>query len=600
MKTLDLKKNNIFNFERLEEKEISNDTWEQNIHRSWKFLKMTHTLESRDVIPELYSKEEHYYVYNEQEWKHYYFDIPDNEAVCIRALIDHKKTKRRVGNKELIIKSFDDAGFCGYYDFMKKQLFHRDAVYNFFYNIYKVDYVKGQCFQRDTGYKMIGRIENVTSTNLLAVDLDSYSFEEYKEIRKLFLDRDIIPIEVSSGHGFHILIRIETCTDKELLTKWLKVLSDYNVNVDQHCKNPGRVYRLPFFYNVKSEKYDTVVKSEIIEGEYGVPIYKVEDVFQRFGYDYANWDKLYIVKAKSKRNSVLKNTLSSKTALSNSHQHTCTSLSDEELVNLYPMLDITTLPEGIKFMLKGFVEGYTYYQLMCMVLFFKRSKYSLELILDIVEITESINGNDWNTWDTLEEAESFYHNIYGINMEELEDLETEFGNITFPAYDCGLKVPLGVMKPSELKVYLYLLRYGKSRKNDIINFLHISANKLNRIMASATLVKKDGLKYSIMDKKVRKYIYLSEKELDIYLQWDENELAVYLYLKFRCGYDASIQTSRESIEQCALISHATVTKTIQSLEERKLISVVRKEDQHHLIKELRESNIYTLLEEQPY
>lgn len=55
----------------------------------------------------------------------------------------------------------------------------------------------------------------------------------------------------------------------------------------------------------------------------------------------------------------------------------------------------------------------------------------------------------------------------------------------------------------------------------------------------------------------------------------------------------------DSIEQCALISHTTVTKTIQSLEDRQLISVARKENQHHLIKELRESNTYILLEEQP-
>ena len=93
---------------------------------------------------------------------------------------------------------------------------------------------------------MSGRIENVTSTNLLAIDLDAYSFDEYKQIRKLFLDRGIIPIEVPSGHGFQLLVRIETCKDKVLLAKWLKVMSDYNVNVDQHCKDPGRVYRLPF------------------------------------------------------------------------------------------------------------------------------------------------------------------------------------------------------------------------------------------------------------------------------------------------------------------------------------------------------------------
>ena len=116
-------------------------------------------------------------------------------------------------------------------------------------------------------------------------------------------------------------------------------------------------------------------------------------------------------------------------------------------------------------------------------------------------------------------------------------------------------------------------------------------------MGSAILVKRDGLKYSIMDKKVKKYIYLSEEELDTYLQWDENEIAVYLYLKFRCGDDENIQTSRESIEQCTFISHTTVTKVIQSLEDRKLIFVIRKENQHHLIKELRESNIYMLLEQ---
>lgn len=602
MRELELKKNNILNFEKMEETETSNGMWEQDIIRSWNFLKMTHTLEGRDVIPELYLYQEHNYEFKGHEWEHYY-EIPDNEAVCIRALIDHKKTKRRVGNKEHVIKSFDEAGFWQYYDFMKKRLFHRDAVYNFFYNIYKVDYVKGQCFQRDTGHQMIGRIENVTSTNLLAVDLDAYDFEEYKEIRKLFLDRGIIPIEVSSGHGFHILIKIETCTDKGLLGKWLKVLSDYNVDVDQHCKNPGRVYRLPFFYNVKSPKYDTVVKAEIMEGEYGVPTYKVEDIFQRFGYDYAEWDALYI--ARNKRIPTPDNTKATQRSLSNGNkncadknlagQNQTHGITDTELVSLYPMLDVAVLPEGIKSMLKGFVEGYTYYQLMCMVLFFKRSRYSLEQILEIVTVTESINGNDWNSWDAAEEAEYFYHHIYGISMEELDNLETEFGDITFPVYDNGLKVPLGIMRPNELKVYLYLLRYGKSRKKDITSSLHISANKLDRIMDSAILIKKDGLEYSIMDKKVTNYIYLSEEELDAYLQWNENEIAVYLYLKFRCGDDESVQTSRESIEKGTLMTHTVVTRTIQHMEDRKLIAVTRKENQHHLIKELRESNTYMLL-----
>lgn len=603
MKELDLKKNNIENFERIEELSISHDTWEQDVARCWEFLKATHTLENRDTMPELYSWEEHDY-YPPGDDLMFYNEKPDNECVCIRALIDHKKTRRKCGNHEHIIRSYDDTGFWLFWRFVKKHLFHRDAVYNLFYNIYKVDCVKGECFRRATGYRMIGRIDSVTSTNLLAIDLDSYSFEEYKEIRKLFLDRGIIPIEVSSGHGFHLLVKIKTCTDKGLLAKWLQVMSDYNVNVDWHCKDPGRVYRLPFFYNVKSAKYDTVVKAGIIEGEYGVPTYTVEDIFQRFGYDYENWDKnLYYVKEKIENTEQTDEKGTSKPAVEKKkatiRKKNYGNVADEQLASFYPMLDITVLPEGIKAMLKGFVEGYTYYQLMCMVLFFKRSEYSLKQIKEIVAVTESINGNDWNTWDALEEAEYFYQNIYGMNMEELDNLEAEFGCITFPAYDNGLKVPLGIMKPNELKLYLYLLRYGEGRKKDIIDFLHISANKLDRIMDSATLIKKDGFKYRIMDKKAKNYLYLSEEELDTYLQWNENEIAVYLYLKFRCGDDDSIQTSRESIEKGALITHTVVTRTIQSLENKKLIFVERKENQHHLVKELRESNIYTLLEEQP-
>ena len=99
MKTLDLKKNNILNFEKLEETEISNNMWEQDLIRSWKFLKMTHTLESRDILPELYLHQEYNYEYKEQEWKYYDY-VPDNEAVCIRALIDHKKQKERWESKE--------------------------------------------------------------------------------------------------------------------------------------------------------------------------------------------------------------------------------------------------------------------------------------------------------------------------------------------------------------------------------------------------------------------------------------------------------------------------------------------------------------------
>jgi hypothetical protein len=50
-----------------------------------------------------------------------------------------------------------------------------------------------------------------------------------------------------------------------------------------------------------------------------------------------------------------------------------------------------------------------------------------------------------------------------------------------------------------------------------------------------------------------------------------------------------VSISREK----GILLHTVVPRTIRLLESRKLISVIRKENRHHLIKELKESNIYT-------
>lgn len=114
---------------------------------------------------------------------------------------------------------------------------------------------------------MIGRSENVTSTNLLEIDLESYSFENIK--------------------------KSENCS----LTGILFLLRRHQDMAS-------------IFYNVKSAKYDTVVKAGIMEGEYGVPTYTVGYIFQRFGYDYENWDKnLYAMKIINKNEYIIKRTV---------------------------------------------------------------------------------------------------------------------------------------------------------------------------------------------------------------------------------------------------------------------------------------------------
>lgn len=597
MKTLDLKKICIDTFEKIEELEPVTDTEEQDILRCWYFLKNIFELKTCSELPGLLDFKDQSDCFGDTnlcDYAHEHLEM--RECVCIRAILDHKKTKRKAGNKEFYIFEFNEVYFYKFREFMIKRLHHRDAVYNFFYNIYKVDYIKGLNNTRILRAKMLGRGENVSSTNLLAIDLDAYDFDGYKEIRKTFLDKGIIPVEVASGHGFHILIKIEVCTDKKLLAKWLKVMESCGINVDQHCKDPGRIYRLPYFFNIKSKKYNTVVKSVVIEGEKGVPTYTVQDIFEKFGFDYDNWDATY-GEPPEQEASTVKVTEQKTERYSHDRSKWCQMsivLNDDDLVNLYPMLDINILSDGIKKMLMGFVEGYTYYQLMCLVLFFKRMRLDIYAIKEIITITESLNGNGWNTWDTLSVTENFYQNIYGMSADELNTLQTEFGEILLPAYDNALKVPLGIMKPAELKMYLFILFHGECRKIDIQEGIKYSKNKIDRVLANASLIIKDKLTYRIMDKRVEHYVYVSKEELEVFLQWDANEIAVYLYLKFRCGEKENITTSIDAIEKDVLISNPTITKALQSLENKDIISVERK--QFHHSPSLRESNTYTLMD----
>lgn len=91
-------------------------------------------------------------------------------------------------------------------------------------------------------------------------------------------------------------------------------------------------------------------------------IYLIEEVFQKFGFDYKNF-QLHVKDKNPITTKIKKVKASKKKIMSN-------TLSDKEVETLYPMLDFTLLPQGIKTMLKGFTEGYTYYQLMCLVLYF--------------------------------------------------------------------------------------------------------------------------------------------------------------------------------------------------------------------------------------
>lgn len=569
---LDLRKNNINNFETIEVNKIEYENIEQDIIRSWNFLKATHNLEM-------------------------------GECLIIVALLVEKYNNRNLSSKECIITDFDFENYVNYEMFLKKYSKHRDGSFSLFYKVYNFDYLKCEDIIRREGTKFkkpfVGKKTTTNSTSLLVADLDDCTFEEYKEIRQMFLDRGIIPIEVSSGHGYHILIKIHNRVDKYLLKKFVDLMDKNGIKCDKKCTDAARNMRLPFFLNIKSD-YDTYRKAQVIEGEYtNIPTYDAEFVFEAFGGDinYLEEEQVKYINNNNKKKNKIEN---------NDIEYTEEELKEFErifdvnvdLVSLYKDIPIALFPEGIKNMLKGFRKGVTHYQVMCLVVFLKKYGYTLEEVQSILEITESINGNKWNNWDIEEKVAYFYNNFNGV--PNLNDLRQEFGDIYFVEKDYKetYKVPFGVTKSNEIQVYLYLLKNGPSKKVEILKGLGISNNKLDRIMSKAVLIeKRTDNKYYLLNVITEHYIYLDEKTINRLLNWKQNDIVVYLYLRWRCGEGDEIRTSLKSIEKDTKLSHATISGSIKNLEMREVLTVTRNPDNYKkFIEANRESNVYKLKE----
>lgn len=570
---LDLKKNNIDNFEKIELDTIEYRNLEQDIIRSWEFLKKTHNLEM-------------------------------GECLIVVAILVKKYNNRNLGSKECIITEYDTDNFVKYSLFIKKYATHSWGAFSFFYKTYNFDYLKVEEIIRkeSTPFRVpfVGENKNVSSTSILVADLDHCSYEEFKEVRQMFLDREIYPICLSSGHGYHIIVKIHNVADSKLLHKFVVLMDKNGVKVDLHCKDAARNFRLPFFLNVKAE-YDTYARAEIIDGEYiDVPTYDAEEVFKKFDGDinYIEEEKVKYVNSSKKKTKKENNDIEPTYTDEEIQEFERIFDVNVDLIDLYKDIPVALFPTGIKNMLKGFQQGVTHYQVMCLVVFLKKYGYTLEQVQSILEITESINGNSWNNWDIDEKVEYFYKNFNGV--PNLNDLRQQFGDIYFieKDYKETYKIPLGITKSNEIQVYLFLLKNGPSIKAEILKGLGISNNKLDRIMQKAILIeKRNDSKYYLLNAIAEHYIYLDEKTINRLLNWKQNDIVVYLYLKWRAGEKNTIQTSIQSIEKDTLLSHTTVSNAIKTLEMREVLSVTRKEDNYKKLNDKnRESNIYELKE----
>ncbi len=102
---------------------------------------------------------------------------------------------------------------------------------------------------------------NALGTSEIALDFDDISFETYVELVDRFEEIGIYAIWVFSGHGYqaHILLD-EYVEDSDILRRCVYKFRSKGFECDPACVDPARLMRLPYTYNCKCFKDETLAE----------------------------------------------------------------------------------------------------------------------------------------------------------------------------------------------------------------------------------------------------------------------------------------------------------------------------------------------------
>lgn len=157
--------------------------------------------------------------------------------------------------------------------------------YNIYYSLYRYELT-------DIKRRMINSA-NSRCTSVLALDFDKIDSVKKDELYKFFTAKDIRPMIVSSGYGYHFLFRLnKTYYDIKLLAIFNRlVIEELGLPADSSVKDCARVLRLPFTFNCKkvlnedgTTDYSKALACTVVQ--YSGNTYSAEELFKKLGGSY--------------------------------------------------------------------------------------------------------------------------------------------------------------------------------------------------------------------------------------------------------------------------------------------------------------------------
>lgn len=355
-------------------------------------------------------------------------------------------------------------------------------------------------------------LNNAIGTHILIWDFDHINEDEFIQIKCKLLNIGLETLDIFTGHGYQSIILLDNLElDKDLLKEFTVAIWERGFDVDLKIKDCARIMRKPYCFNSK----------DILNGGEMILTNIYSDTNKRYTLEEVRSLLNSVPKFRESKTTIpkIKNESKEEIKVEDKSMNTIkivkltnelnkNRLNDNELEELYPMLNIKEFPNAIKLMLSGFQNGYANNVLMFITLYLKENGYALSIINDVINILKGLNtyNYSWLDMPNSEVNRFYFMNDYTSQSVFLSELN-DFGYVEYNFIDKSVITvnnyvfsKLADMSSSAFYIYIKLLE-----KQNYDNTGVFTLNEISEIVGISrrSIIKHidDLVKSKLLDKK---------------------------------------------------------------------------------------------------
>lgn len=452
-------------------------------------------------------------------------------------------------------------------------------------------------------------INNAVGTHILISDFDHVNEDEFIQIKCKLLEMGLETVDVFSGHGYQSIVLLDNLElDKELLKEFTIAMWEIGFNVDLKIKDCARIMRKPYGFNSK----------DVLNGGEMIPTniysntdkrYSLADV-RRILNDTPKVRECKSINKPKKEVKVenkLMETAIREIKIEKNKEINKNRLSDSELEELYPILNIKELQNAVKIMLSGFQEGRANNMLMFIILYLKEQGYAKSIIVDIIKILKDLDTYNypWSYLNVNGEVDRFYFNnnytskaIFFAELQEFGYVEYNFTDKSVVTINNYVFSKLADISSSAFHIYIKLLEEENFSNKKVFTLNEISevvgitkrrvAEHIDDLVKAKLLDKKranrrKGEEYTFFLSRFEQHKELGFTKFNIatlkllltYVEIKNittTQLSICMYIKYICyNGKQNCNISQEKLGVALGISQSGISKSFKKIEEVKLI-----------------------------